>query len=125
MIGSHYDTVHDGGKFDGALGIITMKKTIWAARINVMTKGMEFVRVVYGSIRTKLMVVIMYVCQECGYCFKYDYDDYVLEKRGQASGWYCSCCGGRCDKAMMHGAVGVRIKEAAGNGFMAKITVPT
>jgi hypothetical protein len=35
MIGSHYDTVHDGGKFDGALGIIVGISAVKAVLLEV------------------------------------------------------------------------------------------
>ena len=66
-----------------------MKQIIRAARISVMTTGMEFVRVVYGTPSTMLMIIITYVCRECGHCPKYDYD-WVLSKCNKESGWYCA-----------------------------------
>ena len=35
MIGSHYDTVHDGGKYDGALGIIVGISAVKAVLLEV------------------------------------------------------------------------------------------
>ena len=71
--------------YEAALGIVQMKQTIGAAHMNFMTKCMEFVMVVYGTPRTQLMVIIMYVCQECGWCPRYDYDYFVVTKCGTAS----------------------------------------
>ena len=47
--------------YEAALGIVQMKQVIGAARMSVMTKGIGFVRVVYGTPRTMLMIIITYV----------------------------------------------------------------
>ena len=51
--------------YKAALRIVQMKQTIGAARMNVTTKGIAFVRVVYRTPRTQLMVIIACVCQNC------------------------------------------------------------
>ena len=61
MIDNDYTEIMRCVVYEAALGIVQMKQTIGAARMNVMTKGMEFVRVVYGTPRTKL-IGDHYVC---------------------------------------------------------------
>ena len=44
-----------------------LRTRIGKARMNVICKGQEFIRCVYGATRAGLQIVIAYACQECGH----------------------------------------------------------
>ena len=58
-----------------------------------MTKRLEFVRVIYGGSGSKVVIVVLYVCQACGWAPKYDYDYYVVPGKGGSHLWFCAHCG--------------------------------
>ena len=60
--------------FEAAAAIIMLKQKIGDARMDVLSKGMEFCRLVYGSPSSALMVVLLHVRQDCGWCHKFNYD---------------------------------------------------
>ena len=57
-----------------------LRRRIGKARMNVVCKGQECTRCVYGTRGTRVQIVVAYVCQECGHAPKYDYDYNVLNK---------------------------------------------
>ena len=59
--------------------MLELKRMIGKARMNVVCKGQEFIRCVYGATQTRVQSVVAYVCQECGHAPKYDYDYIVLK----------------------------------------------
>ena len=86
---------------DYCLVMLKIKKKIGAARMSVLTKNLEFIRVIYGGPRSEFVIIVMYVCQRCGWAPKYDYDYCVIPcPKGRAI-WYCAKGGGVYDKHMM------------------------
>ena len=63
-------------------------------RFNVVSRSLEFCRVVYGSQYTKLVILILYVCQDCGHAPAFDFDWWCISS-GALKGWYCAQCGCR------------------------------
>ena len=69
---------------DYATTILTIKQEIGSARMNITTKSLEFLRVLYGGPRSDIVFIIMYTCQGCGLAPRYDYD-YSFQGRKGAS----------------------------------------
>ena len=94
--------------------------------MDVLSEGLDFCRLVSGSPSPALMVVLLYVCQACGWCPKFDYDYWVLDTCGQARVWYCARCGVRYCQTMMNGAIAVCLndKKKKQDGLIARITIP-
>ena len=63
---------------DYAITILTIKQEIGDARMNITTKSLEFVRVLYGGPGLDIVFIIMYTCQGCGWATRYEYDYYVI-----------------------------------------------
>ena len=70
--------------------MLVIKQRVGQARMNVMTKSLEFVRVIYGGPGSKLVIVVLYVCQVCGWAPKYDYDYYLVPGKGGSQIWCCA-----------------------------------
>ena len=96
---------------DYCLVMLKIKKKIGAARMSVLTKNLEFIRVIYGGPRSEFVIIVMYVCQRCGWAPKYDYDYWVIPGPKGSAIWYCAKCGGMYDKHMMNGAFGIIYKD--------------
>ena len=75
-----------------------------------MTRWLEFVRVIYGLPESKMVIVVLYVCQACGWAPQFDYDCYVTKKGGSHVYW-CAHCGEQYDKHTMEGAFGFIFKH--------------
>ena len=71
---------------DAIRAVVELRTRIGAARMNVVTKGQEFIRCVYGTTGTKVQIVVASVCQECGHAPKYDCDYIMMYKCGSKSG---------------------------------------
>ena len=78
---------------------------------SVLTNNLEFIRIVYGGPRSEVVVIVMYVCQACGWAPKYDYDYWVVPGKHGCAVWYCAKCGEMYDKSMMNGAFGIIYKK--------------
>ena len=91
--------------------MLKIKKKIGAARMSVLTKNLEFIRVIYGGPRSEFVIIVMYVCQRCGWAPKYDYDYWVIPGPKGSAIWYCAKCGGVYDKHMMNCAFGIIYQE--------------
>ena len=72
-----------------AATILTIKQEICDARMNIMTKSLEFLRVLYGGPGSDIGFIIMYHCQGCGWAPRYDYDYFVIpgSKTSKQAGW--------------------------------------
>ena len=46
---------------------MSIKQKIGTERMHVMTKRLEFVRVIHGGPGSKITIVVLYVCQSCGW----------------------------------------------------------
>ena len=86
---------------DYCLVMLKIKKKIGAARMSVLTKNVEFIRIISGGPRSELVMIVMYVCQCCAWAPKYDYDYWVVPGPTGSAIWYCAKCGGVYDKRMM------------------------
>ena len=75
--------------------MLKIKQEIGAARMNIMTKNLKFIRIIYGGPRSQLVVIVMYVCQACGWAPKFDYDYWVIPGAKGCAHWYCAKCGGK------------------------------
>ena len=64
--------------------MLMMKQWIRQDRMNVMTKSLEFVRILYGVPGSKTVIVVLHVCQACGRAPKYDYDYFVVPGKGDS-----------------------------------------
>ena len=51
---------------DYCLVMLKIKKKIGAARMSVLTKNLEFIRIIYGGPRSEFVIIVMYACQCCG-----------------------------------------------------------
>ena len=92
--------------------------------MSILTNNLEFIRIRYGGPRSQIVVIIMYVCQCCGWTPKYDYDYWVVsDKVGSAIWYYAKCCGMH-DKAMMNGAFGIIYKGKHDLSFVYRIKMP-
>ena len=87
--------------------IFNIKGRIGAAKMSVLTKNLEFIRIVYGGPRSEVVVIVMYVCQACGWAPKYDYDYWVVPGEGGCAIWCCAKFCGMYDKTMMNCAFGI------------------
>ena len=67
--------------------MMSIKQKIGTERMPAMTKGLDFVPVIYGGPGSKMTIVVLYVCQSCGWAPKFDYDYYVTKKA-----WWCARC---------------------------------
>ena len=50
------------------------KTKLGEARFDVLSKGLEFCRVVYGSDYTEIFIRVVYVCRHCGCAPACDFD---------------------------------------------------
>ena len=67
-----------------------------------------------------MTIVVLYVCQSCGWAPKFDYDYCVTKKA-----WWCAHCGEQYDKHIMQGAFGIIFKdELLGESFLSRIRMP-
>ena len=60
--------------------------------INILSRGLDFCRVLYGLDFTDLSILIFCLCKKCGYCPITDFDGWVIAN-GRLKGWYCVHCG--------------------------------
>ena len=79
-----------------------IKQEIGAARMNIMTNNLKFIRIIYGGPRSQLVIIVMYVCQACGWAPKFDYDYWVIPGANGCAHWYCAKCDGKYDKFTMN-----------------------
>ena len=93
-------------------------------RFQVVSKGLEFCRVVYGSDYSKIVVLVMYVCKECGCTPACDFDWWCIGGNGRLEGWYCAHCGSRFEQDPMAGALVVLHRERRDLSFIRKMEIP-
>ena len=67
-------------------GIMQAREKLGEDRFNVVSRSLEFCRVVYGSQYTKLVILILYVCQDCGHAPAFDFDWWCIAS-GALKGW--------------------------------------
>ena len=89
------------------LVMLKIKNKIGAARMSILTKNLEFIRIIYGGPRSEIVVIVMYVCQACGWAPKCDYDFLVVPGKGGCAIWYCAKCCGMYDKTTINCAFGI------------------
>ena len=92
-------------------------------RYNVVSKSLEFCRVIYGSQYSKLVILILYVCQDCGHAPAHDFDWWCIAG-GDLKGWYCAKCGCKFGTDPMSGALVVLHREHRELSFTRKIEIP-
>ena len=89
---------------------------------------MEFVRIIYGGPGSKIVIVVLYVCQACGWAPQYDYYYYyyyVVLGKGCPQIWYCAQCGEMYDKFAMNGAFSFMFNDnCSGDSFHYRIRMP-
>ena len=56
----------------------------------ILSKSMEFLRCIYGTATSPIQVVIMYVCQHCGFTPLYDLDWLYYLNAGKGKSWWCA-----------------------------------
>ena len=92
--------------------------------MNVFTKGFEFVWILYGSQYSGLVVLMLFVCQNCACCTVFDYD-WIVVKGQKLRGWYCAKCGRKCCQDPMNGAIAVHVRGRAELSFITRLDIPT
>ena len=72
-----------------------------------------------------MVIVVLYVCQACGWAPKFDYDYYVTKGKGGSHVWWCAQCGEMYGKHAMEGAFGFIFKDKSlGDSFLSRIRMP-
>ena len=72
-----------------------------------------------------ITIILLYVCQGCGWAPKFDFDYWVLPGKGVQGGWYCAKCGAKCCKTQKSGAVGIFFKgDRRNESFLSRIGMP-
>ena len=87
--------------------MLWIKQRICKARMDVLARGMEFCRLIYGSPSSATTIVILYVCQACGWSPKYVYDYFCIGGHCATAGWYCCTRRGKHCKPAVNGAFGI------------------
>ena len=100
------------------------KTKLGDARFHVISKGLEFCRVVYGSDYSKIFILVVYVCKRCGCAPACDFDWWCVGGHGKLRGWYCACCGERFEQDLMPGTIVVYRGERHDLSFVRKIEIP-
>ena len=91
---------------------------------SVLFKSLEFCRILYGSEYSKLVILIFFVCQCCGFSPAHDFDWWFIAK-GNLKGWYCGKCGCNCVSNFIAGAVAILHKACRDLCVMTRIVIPT
>ena len=88
---------------------LALRDKLGRMHFNVLSKSFDFCRCLYGGEYSHLVVLIMFICQDCGHCPVFDLDWWVA-KGAKTGGWYCAHCGARCCTDPMNGAVAIYLK---------------
>ena len=103
---------------------IEAKTKLGEARFHVLSKGLEFCRVVYGSDYSKIVILVVYVCRHCGCAPACDFDWWRVGGSGKLKGWYSACCGEKYEQDLMSGVLVVYRRERRDLSFAREIEIP-
>ena len=73
-------------------GTLKAKSKNGEQKFIVLSKRLEFCRVVYGSDYSKVVVFFLFGCQQYGFSPAHDFP-WLLIAKGKLKGWYCAHCG--------------------------------
>ena len=91
--------------------MLEIKQRVGKACMNVTTKSLEFVSIIYGGPGSKIIIVVLYVCQACGWAPKFECEYYVIPGPKGTQNLNGSYCCEIYDKFVMNGAFGLIFKD--------------
>lgn len=120
---------HDNSIVAGAMWLvpaatISLREEIGRRQMDVCFKrnGIHM-RILHGSDYSDLVVVLMPVCQACGWCLQFDYGWFVIGGR-IIGGWYFAKYGSISCKMPMNGAIALYLRRHARMSFITRTVIP-
>ena len=101
------------------------RRALGKVRFITMTKGAEFMRVIFGDDHTEVAAGGGYYCQACLTQRKYDYHWTKAIGCAALSGWFCANCGEAYDTARMAGLLTFVDKSNPDGSFVLNTRMPT